>query len=186
MEISLCIIFPIPRFLWINSSFLFKYHTTRWQPCFLFSLLYFQGRNPQYYWMSSGVGKKSTDLGPSFWRKLVGKNKCGPSLPYLWNWINLQSLFKALIYDSKADLTLNLNLLREEDDETKPSGASWRAQAKSKMSKGMKWGAPSIFQIEHKKTSSANLFECLRVSWANQIKKTVMEVIHELENTGCV
>ena len=73
MEISPCIIFPIPRFLWINSSFLFKYHTTWWQPRFLFSLLYFQGRNPQYYWMSSGVGKKSTDLGPSFWRKLVGK-----------------------------------------------------------------------------------------------------------------
>lgn len=161
MEISPCITSPVPRRLWINS-FLFKCHNTRWQPR-LFPLLYFQGWNPQYYWMSNGVGKKINWFRTKFLKETSWGGQCGPLLSYLWNWINLQSLFKALIYDSEADLTLNLNPpgLREEEDETKPSGASWQAQAKSRMSKSMKRGAPSIFQMERKFSKPLWMFEGL-------------------------
>ena len=185
MEISPCIISPIPRLLWINS-FLFKCHNTWWQPR-LFPLLYFQGWNPQYYWMSNGVGKKinwfrtkflkETSWGrgsvglccPIYETELISKVSSKlwfmiPKLTWHWTWIH-QDWERRMMRQS----------LQEQADKHRQR-AGWARAWSKVLPASARWNV----------RSSANLFECLRVSWAKQIRKTVMEVMHELENTGCV
>lgn len=103
-----CTLSPVLTLPDVIRSFPFYCHTTGWQPCFSFPLPSVQGTKSPY-WEVLGF-RRNLERQNHFWRKLAGK--------VVWAFVSLfrkliwsPKSLPALTYDSKTDLTLNLNVL---------------------------------------------------------------------------